>query len=100
MRSRTRSRCFLSRLCWILLLASTASKNTITHTVRLLSITLVRPSHLILLHYLILTHSLSTYVFLFFFLSLTPPFFFFFFFLNDPAPPEIYPFPLHDPLPI
>src|SRR2546430_12407816 len=24
----------------------------------------------------------------------------FFFFLNDPAPPEIYPFSLHDPLPI
>src|SRR2546421_668770 len=23
-----------------------------------------------------------------------------FFFLNDPAPPEIYPLPLHDPLPI
>src|SRR5256885_12376373 len=26
--------------------------------------------------------------------------FFFFFFLNDPAPPDIYPLPLHDPLPI
>src|SRR5256884_8119197 len=26
--------------------------------------------------------------------------FFFFFFLNDPAPPEIYPLPLHDALPI
>src|SRR2546425_11538772 len=26
--------------------------------------------------------------------------FFFFFFLNDPAPPEISPLPLHDPLPI
>src|SRR5256885_4667077 len=26
--------------------------------------------------------------------------FFFFFFFNDPAPPEIYPFPLHDALPI
>src|SRR6202046_5004080 len=26
--------------------------------------------------------------------------FFFFFFLNDPAPPEIYPLPLHAPLPI
>src|SRR5256885_11922511 len=26
--------------------------------------------------------------------------YFFFFFLNDPAPPEIYPLPLHDPLPI
>src|SRR5258708_2441488 len=25
---------------------------------------------------------------------------FFFFFLNDTAPPEIYPFPLHDALPI
>src|SRR2546429_507550 len=25
---------------------------------------------------------------------------FLFFFLNDPAPPEIYPLPLHDPLPI
>src|SRR5256885_13061421 len=25
---------------------------------------------------------------------------FFFFFLNDPAPPEIYPLPLHDALPI
>src|SRR5260370_214262 len=25
---------------------------------------------------------------------------FFFFFFNDTAPPEIYPFPLHDPLPI
>src|SRR3989475_8646045 len=24
----------------------------------------------------------------------------FFFFLNDPAPPDIYPLPLHDPLPI
>src|SRR2546421_3362723 len=28
-----------------------------------------------------------------------PPFFLFFFF-NDPAPPEIYPLPLHDALPI
>src|ERR1039458_9757659 len=27
-------------------------------------------------------------------------FFLFFFFLNDPAPPEIYPFSLHDALPI
>src|SRR2546422_5109512 len=27
-------------------------------------------------------------------------FFFFFFFLNDPAPTEIYPLPLHDALPI
>src|SRR2546427_5654878 len=26
--------------------------------------------------------------------------FFFFFFFNDPAPPEIYPLPLHDALPI
>src|SRR3712207_7389852 len=26
--------------------------------------------------------------------------FLFFFFLNDPAPPEIYPLPLHDALPI
>src|SRR5256886_15279597 len=24
----------------------------------------------------------------------------FFFFFNDPAPPELFPFPLHDPLPI
>src|SRR3954449_293336 len=35
----------------------------------------------------------------------SPPFFalfcfFFFFFLKDPAPPEIYPLPLHDALPI
>src|SRR5256885_5970283 len=29
----------------------------------------------------------------------SPPYFFFFFF-NDPAPPEIYPLPLHDALPI
>src|SRR4051795_4858665 len=29
-------------------------------------------------------------------LFLRPPFFFF----KDPAPPEIYPLPLHDPLPI
>src|SRR2546427_11191556 len=26
--------------------------------------------------------------------------FFFFFFFNDPAPPEIYPLPLHDALPL
>src|SRR5258705_13336732 len=29
-----------------------------------------------------------------------PPLFFFFFFFNDPAPPEIYPLPLHDAFPI
>src|SRR2546429_371521 len=30
----------------------------------------------------------------------TPSHYFFFFFLNDPAPPEIYPLPLHDAFPI
>src|SRR5256885_4294013 len=30
----------------------------------------------------------------------TLAFHFYFFFLNDPAPPEIYPLPLHDALPI
>src|SRR2546423_7418667 len=36
------------------------------------------------------------------FFSFTPvaPLFFFFFFFNDTAPTEIYPLPLHDPLPI
>src|SRR3989442_14736510 len=33
------------------------------------------------------------------FLSTPPIFFVLFFFLNDPAPPEIYPFPLHAPFP-
>src|SRR3989441_1494987 len=33
-------------------------------------------------------------------LSLPPSLVFFFFFFNDPAPPEIYPLPLHDALPI
>src|SRR5260370_1222490 len=33
-------------------------------------------------------------------ISPLPPPFFFFFFLNDRAPPEISPFPLHAPLPI
>src|SRR5256885_7184933 len=36
----------------------------------------------------------------FFLFSTLPSFFFFFFFLNDPAPPEISPLPLHDALPI
>src|SRR3989454_772092 len=48
--------------------------------------------------------SFSSFTFFFshctlFIISLPPPVFFFFF-LNDPAPPEISPFPLHDPLPI
>src|SRR2546430_14333908 len=34
-----------------------------------------------------------------YFFCLRPPRFFFFFFLNDPAPPEIHPLPLHAPLP-
>src|SRR5256885_2312194 len=34
------------------------------------------------------------------FVELLLSLFFFFFFLNDPAPPEIYPLPLHDALPI
>src|SRR2546430_998699 len=38
--------------------------------------------------------------FLSFFLFIPFPLFFFFFFFNDPPPPEIYPFPLHAPLPI
>src|SRR5260370_178850 len=33
-------------------------------------------------------------------ISIPPLPYSFFFFLNDPAPPEIYPFPLHAPLPI
>src|SRR5256886_2224511 len=40
------------------------------------------------------------FYFICFFLIIHLSFFFFFFFLNDPAPPEISPFPLHDPLPI
>src|SRR2546430_193284 len=43
---------------------------------------------------------LSLFMTLFFFFFMSPPSFFFFFFFNDPAPPEIYPLPLHDPLPI
>src|SRR5256886_11301431 len=35
-----------------------------------------------------------------FFLMLSRPHFVFFFFFNDPATPEIYPFSLHDVLPI
>src|SRR5260370_798637 len=42
--------------------------------------------------------SLGTFLFLSY--TVAPPFSFFFFFLNDPAPPEIYPLPLHDALPI
>src|SRR5256884_496092 len=40
-------------------------------------------------HHNIISFTFSTY-----------PSHFFFFFLNNPAPPEISPFPLHDPLPI
>src|SRR5256885_7429249 len=36
----------------------------------------------------------------FFFLTVSLHSLFFFFFFNDPAPPEIYPLPLHDALPI
>src|SRR5256714_7657597 len=42
---------------------------------------------------------LSNPIIFFLFISIHP-LYFFFFFLNDPAPPEIYPLPLHDPLPI
>src|SRR5260370_1448062 len=42
---------------------------------------------------------LFSYTYYLFFPCPSPPLFFFFFF-NDPAPPEISPFPLHDPLPI
>src|SRR5260370_831166 len=41
--------------------------------------------------------SIDTAIFIFYTL---PSLFSFFFFLNDPAPPEISPFPLPDPLPI
>src|SRR5256885_744102 len=42
----------------------------------------------------------SLYVIFFLFFIMPYPFFFFFFFLNNPAPPEISPLPLPDPLPI
>src|SRR5256884_8972277 len=35
-----------------------------------------------------------------FYIKYSTSLFSFFFFLNDPAPPEIYPLPLHDALPI
>src|SRR5256886_13799761 len=41
-----------------------------------------------------------TYFLIIYFLFLCLPSSFFFFFYNDPAPTEIYPLPLHDPLPI
>src|SRR5256885_1406705 len=44
-------------------------------------------------------HIYNMLVFLFCLLIMSPHFFFFFF-LNDPAPPEISPLPLHAPLPI
>src|SRR2546421_43782 len=46
------------------------------------------------------THQLVSFYSHIFFLHISqfPPSFFFF--LNDPAPPEISPLPLHDPLPI
>src|SRR5256885_87781 len=37
---------------------------------------------------------------LYVFFIISSPQFYFFFFFNDPAPPEIYPLPLHDALPI
>src|SRR5260370_1016666 len=53
------------------------------------------------------TPPLSLYTLFFFSITITPSFtfilplpFFFFFFFNDPAPPEISPFPLHAALPI
>src|SRR5256885_12909213 len=42
-------------------------------------------------------YSISLYLFL---LNKLPPHKYLFFFLNEPAPPEIYTFPLHDALPI
>src|SRR2546426_11174609 len=52
-------------------------------------------------------HSLTRFLFLLFVYSwfvfafvIPPSFLLFFFFLNDPPPTEIYPFPLHDSLPI
>src|SRR2546421_13100182 len=42
----------------------------------------------------------SWYAFLSLFLSFFLLLSFLFFFFNDPAPPEIYPLPLHDALPI
>src|SRR5258708_3267092 len=41
----------------------------------------------------------SNFIFFFFLMTRVPPLLPFFFF-NDPAPPEIYPLPLHDALPI
>src|SRR2546429_2451643 len=41
-----------------------------------------------------------SFCFIIFYFCIPTPFFFFFFFFNDPAPPEIYPLPLHDALPI
>src|SRR2546428_12923211 len=40
------------------------------------------------------------FFYFFFFIIFNLPLFFFFFFFNDPAPTEIYPLPLHAPLPI
>src|SRR4051812_50230843 len=57
---------------------------------------------MILMSYYLLIDFLSLCCFttLFFFSMVLPSFIFFFFFLNDPAPPEIYPLPLPDALPI
>src|SRR5258708_4541171 len=59
------------------------------------------PSHLYDFHLTYADSRLSLYLLrLFCFIMLLPTSFFFFFFFNDPAPPEIYPLPLHDALPI
>src|SRR5256885_6994459 len=47
-----------------------------------------------------ITQRLTSYSCIVLFPKLSPPTVFFFFFFNDPAPPEIYPFPLPAALPI
>src|SRR5258708_3102180 len=44
--------------------------------------------------------TVPTSLLFFFFTTIPRPPYSFFFFLNNPAPPEIYPLPLHAPLPI
>src|SRR5260370_206338 len=94
-----------------------ALANTATHLTRLNTVLMLRrliyhqstlstsfyiPVHSVT-HYLCVSYEYSSIFFQavmsFCFFTL-PPRFSIFFFFNDPAPPEISPFPLHDPLPI
>src|SRR5258708_1651990 len=79
-------------------IATTSTSNCYPSCI--LSTLLLNLNYIIVLHFFyfhVSFHFFSTYVITPLFLS---PIFFFFFFFNDPAPPEIYPLPLHAPLPI